>query len=121
MQSLNHTVYVKLATENYLVWRTQAVPYLEGNSLFSYVTGEIPGPHQFIPTPTTKASASTSALVPNPAYMVWFHQDKLILSAIISTLTEGVLAHAVGISTSHELWVLLEKMFASQSQARMIM
>lgn len=120
MQSLNHTIYVKLDRENYLVWRTQVVPYLEGNSLFGYVTGEIPCPPKFISTPTTEASASTFALVPNPSYTVWFHQDKLILSAIISTLTEGVLAHDVGISTSHELWVLLEKMFASQSQARIM-
>jgi len=36
---------------------------------------------------------------------VWFHQDKLILSAIISSLTEGVLTHVVGVQTSREVSV----------------
>jgi hypothetical protein len=119
LPSLNHHIHVKLARDNYLIWRTQLVPYLEGQQLYGYVTGENPCPPEFISSTiaVTDTVPSTSILVPNPEYTVWFHQDKFILSALISTLTEGILSHIVGLKTSRDVWVTLEKMFASQSKA----
>lgn len=45
---------------------------------------------------------------------------QIILKAIISTLGEGVLSHVVNLQKSHEVWILLEKMFASESKARIM-
>jgi hypothetical protein len=56
--------------------------------------------------------------IPNPAYKVWYQQDKLILGAIVSTLIGAILPHVYGIKTSREVWNLLEKLFASESKAR---
>jgi hypothetical protein len=84
--------------------------------LYGYVTGDIPAPPTQI---SSSASDSiTAVLIPNPAYTAWYQQDKLILSTLISTLTDAALPHAVGIKTSRDLWVTLERLFASDSQAR---
>jgi hypothetical protein len=107
---------VKLTRDNHMIWRTQIVPYLEGNDLYDYVTGDVPCPPKFINSVATNSSPSVS--IPNPAYKVWYQQDKLILGAIVSTLTEAILPHVYGIKTSREVWNLLEKLFASESKAR---
>lgn len=39
---------------------------------------------------------------------------------LLSTLTKSILTHVVGLKTSREVWLTLERMFAAQSQARVI-
>jgi hypothetical protein len=107
---------VKLTRDNHMIWHTQIVPYLEGNDLYDYVTGDVPCPPKFINYEAITSSLYVS--IPNLAYKVWYQQDKLILDAIVSTLTETILPHVYGIKTSREVWNLLEKLFASKSKAR---
>ena len=57
--------------------------------LYDYVTGDVLCPPKFINSEATTSSPSVS--IPNPAYKVWYQQDKLILGAIVSTLTEAIL------------------------------
>jgi hypothetical protein len=92
--------------------------YLEGQKLFGYVDGSIACPKKFILAPTTSSSGATEIL--NPEYSAWYQQDKVILSSILSTLSEDILAHVVGLKTSHDVWSTLEKMFSSQSKARIM-
>jgi len=56
-------------------------------------------------------------LVANLASHTWYHQDKMIMTALISTLFKGLLPHVVGLSSSRTLWLTLEKLFSSKSQA----
>lgn len=56
--------------------------------------------------------------MPNPYYNVWFQQDQLLLSALLSSLTEEVLSHVIFLPTAREVWLALEKMFSSSSRAR---
>lgn len=44
----------------------------------------------------------------------------MIPSAFISSLSEGVLPHVVGLNSSREVWLTLEKRFSSQSQAHIM-
>ena len=73
---------------------------------------------KFIPAPTTSSNDATEIL--NPKYSEWYQQDKVILSSILSTLSEAILAHVVGLKTSYDVWSTLEKMFSSQSKARIM-
>lgn len=63
-----------------------------------------------------KSQLATSSS-PNPAYTHWIRQDALILSAIIATLTEPIVAQIASHQTSYDVWQALEKIFASQSKA----
>lgn len=106
LTSLTHLVTIKLTTENYLLWRAQMLPYLHGQDLFGYIDGSFPAP--------SKLFADKS---PNLAYKKWFKQDQQLLSALISSLSDSLIAQVVNYNTSFSLWTAIETLFASQSQA----
>jgi hypothetical protein len=54
----------------------------------------------------------------NPAHRVWTGQDKAILSSIQGSLSLAVSGILVFAKTSQEAWMILERSFGSQSQAR---
>jgi hypothetical protein len=88
------TTHIKLTRENYPFWKAQIVPNLQAHDLFGHVDGSITCP------PKTIHDATTDTNTVNPAFTIWYHKDKLILSAIISSLTEGTLAPVVGLDTA---------------------
>jgi len=102
-----------------MLWQYLLASYLEGQNLFRYIDNSIPCPPKFISSTTTTSSTSSTTttdsptLVPNPNYEVLVRQDKLILSVIISTISEDILVHIVGLHTSRDVWITLEKMFAA--------
>jgi hypothetical protein len=51
-------------------------------------------------------------------YRAWIAQDQAILSAIQSSLGEGVDGLVLFAATSHEVWDILESSFSSQSTAQ---
>uniref|UniRef100_A0A2N9GPU0 Integrase catalytic domain-containing protein n=1 Tax=Fagus sylvatica TaxID=28930 RepID=A0A2N9GPU0_FAGSY len=113
--NLPHLVTVKLTHDNFLLWKAQIVPYLKGQKVFGYVDGTISMPPQSIP-----ASSDGSITIPNPAFLTWVQQDQMVLSALISSLIERLIAQVVGYFTSGEVWTALERLFASHSRARIM-
>ncbi|KAF7151058.1 hypothetical protein RHSIM_Rhsim02G0101600 [Rhododendron simsii] len=83
------------------------VPYLRGQNLMAYVDGSFPCP-------------SSTGDSPSPNQLAWTQQDQLLMSLLISSLSEEVLPIIVGSTTSHEIWDTLEKSLASASQTRML-
>jgi hypothetical protein len=90
------------------------VPFLECQNLFGYIDGTTPRPPQLLPDSTS------GLLVANPSYHSWYHQDRMIFSAIISTLSVETLPHVIGLTTSREVWITLETLFSAQSQSRIM-
>jgi hypothetical protein len=111
---IHHLITIKLTLDNYLLWKAQILPYLKGQHLFGFVDGTQTPPPQYLPLTTTEPSHLRS----NPKFLLWQSQDHLILSALISSLSENILAYVVKCSTSHEVWTTLERMFTAHSQAR---
>ena len=114
LSPIHHLITIKLTRDNYLLWKAQIVPYLKGNHLFGFVDGTRTPPPEFLPPTTTEPNLS----LPNPDFLFWQTQDQLILSALISSLSENILAYVVKCSTSHEVWNTLERMFTAHSRAR---
>ncbi len=65
-------------------------------------------------------TSTAPIFVPNPEFLLWVQQDQLILSTLISSLSETLIAQVVGYSTSREMWLGLERLFASHSRARIL-
>jgi hypothetical protein len=84
---LHHFITIKLTQDNYLLWRAQLIPYLRGQNLFGYLDGSVPCPAITIPNSSTH--------IPNPEYIHWSQQDQIILSALLSSLTESLLTQVV--------------------------
>uniref|UniRef100_A0A2N9J507 Retrotransposon Copia-like N-terminal domain-containing protein n=1 Tax=Fagus sylvatica TaxID=28930 RepID=A0A2N9J507_FAGSY len=114
LSPVHHLIIIKLTRDNYLLWKAQIVPYLRGQHLFGFIDGTQSPPPQFLPLSTTESSQPQ----PNPAFLQWQSQDQLILSALISSLSENILAYVVKCSTSFEVWTTLERMFTAHSRAR---
>uniref|UniRef100_A0A2N9GW48 Retrotransposon Copia-like N-terminal domain-containing protein n=1 Tax=Fagus sylvatica TaxID=28930 RepID=A0A2N9GW48_FAGSY len=111
---IHHLITIKFTRDNYLLWKAQILPYLKGQHLFGFVDGTQTPPPQFLPLTTTEPSHLQS----NPDFLLWQSQDQLILSALISSLSENILAYVVKCFTSHEVWTTLERMFTAHSRAR---
>lgn len=86
------------------------IPYLRGQRLYGFVDGTSSSPSLCLPLSTT----------PNLACLQWLQQDQMILSALISSLTESFIAQVVGFSTARDVWVTLEFLFQFQSQSHLV-
>ncbi|XP_075103758.1 uncharacterized protein LOC142178326 [Nicotiana tabacum] len=102
--NISQSYIIKLDRNNYVLWRSQVLPTLRGHDLEGYMDGSCECPPKFI-----QGSGSDTNTV-----------ESLLLSWLLPSLTEGVLAQVVGCTTSQEVWVSLETMFASQSRARLM-
>ena len=76
--TIHHLITIKLTCDNYLVWKAPIAP------------------SQII---TVLADGATQALQ-NLEFQHWHLQDQMILSAIISFLSEKIMAHVVKFTTS---------------------
>ncbi|KAA8524301.1 hypothetical protein F0562_010724 [Nyssa sinensis] len=107
--NLSHIISVKLTSENYLLWQVQIVPYLRGQRLYKFVDGSHPAPPCYLPDKS-----------PNPEYETWVDYDQMVMSALISSLSESIIAEVVGCRSARDVWLSLAKTYASTSQARVV-
>ncbi|XP_019185041.1 PREDICTED: uncharacterized protein LOC109180011 [Ipomoea nil] len=124
LSSAHHFVSIKLNTRNFLFWRTQLVPFFNGQGLLGFVDGEIPCPPPTIVAPPSSGDSGTVTVTTaatsgtNPAYKAWVQQDQSIMSLLISSLSDEVMYLAVGRSTSREVWNSVTAALGSCSRAR---
>ncbi|KAA8515147.1 hypothetical protein F0562_018326 [Nyssa sinensis] len=118
MTPISHIVSIKLTPDNYPLWKAQLLHYFRGQDLYGYLDGTVTLPPQTIDALHPNTGAINT--IPNPAHSQWLRQDSLILSTLMSSMTEGVLAQIVSHATSHKVWRALETKFSSQSRARTI-
>ncbi|CAL1361749.1 unnamed protein product [Linum trigynum] len=103
---------LKLTPTNFASWRSQFETLLMGLDLFGFIDGST-----IAPSRTITMEAATQA---NPAYQYWFRQDKLILHALRCSISESIYSFVSAASTSREAWLILEKLYASSAQSRVI-
>lgn len=114
---IHHAVTIRLTKTNFLLWRAQMLPYLRSARLVGYTDGSIKAPQKYV----AASSDDSAEQVPNPAYdRRWFDQDQLVLSGILSSLSEEILQDVVEATSACEAWTALERMFSSTSRARAI-
>nr|CAD1818246.1 unnamed protein product [Ananas comosus var. bracteatus] len=54
----------------------------------------------------------------NPAYKDWYIKDQIVLSWILSSISESVLSQVVGATTAYAAWSRLQTTYASGSRAQ---
>lgn len=86
-----HFITIKLILENYLLWKVQIMPFLNGHKLFSYVDGTIP-----------MSLPMVDGFV-NPEYTKWVLQDQLIVLVINASFSNTLLPQVRVCTTSSEV------------------
>jgi hypothetical protein len=59
-------------------------------------------------------------LILNPDYATWCVRDQHVLTYLVTSLSREVLAGIDSNSTAATMWATISKMFASQSQSRVL-
>eukprot|EP00261_Vitis_vinifera_P040178 XP_019081421.1 PREDICTED: uncharacterized protein LOC109124128 isoform X2 [Vitis vinifera] len=107
--TLIHMITIKLSSSNYLLWKSQLLPFLESQDLLAYVDGTLVPPPRFEPETSTTLSTK---------YLAWKAANQRLLCLLLSSLTEEAIAVVVGLSTAREVWLALENTFSHHSKAR---
>ncbi|KAH9717402.1 retrovirus-related pol polyprotein from transposon RE2 [Citrus sinensis] len=94
------TTPIKLNQNNFMLWRSQVISSIRTNELEGFIDGShICPPRVFI----NLGQDQTIVITPNPEYQVWKKQDHILLSWLLSSLSEEVLGTVVDCSTSFEI------------------
>ncbi|KAF3785672.1 hypothetical protein EJ110_NYTH26359 [Nymphaea thermarum] len=110
--SLQHFLSIKLSSDNYLLWESQFIPMLKSYNMMGYIDRSFKCPNQFLPSEDGKWN------VLNPAFLEWHRGDQLLLSWIISSLSEVVHNQVVGLDSSYKAWTTIKRIFTAQSRAK---
>ncbi|KAF5459523.1 hypothetical protein F2P56_023464 [Juglans regia] len=106
---------IKLTATNFPSWRAHFTSLLIGHDLRGFVDGSLPCPPR-----ATDSSSSTNTPSMSPAYLHWYHQDKLLLSAIFSSVSENVMPLIAIADTSREARDTLARLFTNRSRTRVM-
>jgi hypothetical protein len=85
--NLPHRVTAQLTRDNYLTWQWQMVTYLKSQNAYGFVEGTVSPPPQTIPNPNP--TADSPATIANPAFLTWLQHDQMVLSTLVSTISEN--------------------------------
>jgi hypothetical protein len=111
--SNNNSITVRLDHNNFLLWKTLVIRNLAGQGYIGYIDGSLPAPSK-----TSTTSTSTDAVTTiNPEYTSWWHADQCIMSMLLGSMTEDVLAQMIGRMTSASMWGYVTSMFSTQGRA----
>lgn len=77
----SNSLPLKLTPNNFPSWYLQIDTLLSGLDLKGFVDGTLPSP-----LPTIEGTSTA-----NPDFLKWSRQDKLVLHAIIASLTEAII------------------------------
>jgi len=102
-------ISIKLASNNYLLWKAQVIPILRGHGLLGYVTNDISCPDSTI-------TGADGTLQPNPVAPTWLRTDQLILGWINSSLSDGPLSQVINSESCHNAWSVLETLYGSHTR-----
>ncbi|XP_019198965.1 PREDICTED: uncharacterized protein LOC109192718 [Ipomoea nil] len=114
LSTAHHFISIKLTYKNYLFWRAQVVPFLDGHDLLGFVNGTNPCP----PATQTGVSDDTATTQLNPSHRAWVRQDQDLLSMLMSSFSDEVMPLAIGHRTSLAVWTVVVGALASSSRSR---
>ncbi|KAK6126705.1 hypothetical protein DH2020_039551 [Rehmannia glutinosa] len=112
IQPQSQLIVTKLTESNYLIWKQKIISAVRGYGLEGYLNGEITPPRKFI------TSRETPRNIVNPEYATFQRHDQLLMSWLLSSLSDNILVLMVGLDSGAEMWHTLETNFSSRSQAK---
>ena len=108
---------IKLTQNNFMLWKSQVISSIRANELEGFINGShICPPRCF----TNLGPNQTTITTTNPEYQIWKKQDHILLSWLLSSLSEGVLGTVVNCSTSCEVWTTLANQYGARTRARVL-
>lgn len=108
--SFKHILSIKLNEENHLLWKQQVLAAIRGHNLLHFLESTS-NPHHLNPS-STESSYNDAEIVH------WEQQDQLLVSWLLSSMSESILTRMVGCETAAQIWTRLNHFFATQTRAK---
>ncbi|KAF7814697.1 Retrovirus-related Pol polyprotein from transposon TNT 1-94 [Senna tora] len=112
LHSFAHATTIKLTEENFLVWKMQITTTINGFNLQKYLIGD-----KFIPDKFATAEDAAAEKI-NQDYLHWVNQDQLLMSWLISSMTEEMVNKFVECSTTKDLWEQLRTYYSTNTKPK---
>jgi hypothetical protein len=100
----------KLNKGNFMTWRRLVESFLCGHNLYGFIDGTNTPSLQVSTSPSDTLTIST-----NPDTVQWLRQDQLVLSMLMSSISDEMLPQIISCKTAQELWKTLDQTFTSES------
>lgn len=110
MISFSHHFSVKLGDDNFLLWEQQITATINGHKLQKYLTQEKP--------PRFANDSDKAAGKINEQFIEWEQQDQLLLSWLLASMNETMLARVVGCRSAKQVWARIQNHFACHTKAK---
>lgn len=55
---------------------------------------------------------------PNPAYQAWYNKDQLLFAWLLSSITESIFTHLIGLNSGYAAWTALNTAYGTISNAQ---
>jgi hypothetical protein len=101
---------LKLTSTNYISWKLQFETLFIRYDLIGYIDGSTPCP----PKTITADNITTT----NPSHKLWIRQDKLLLNALIGSISPTIIPFIACAGTTQEAWTILANTYAKPSRGR---
>ena len=101
-------IFLKLAEENFLLWKQQVLATIDGLMLLTFLN-DSQVLYNFLPT-TDGSSPQT-----NPNFLLYQQRDNLIVAWMLASMTNPFLTKMVGLQSSSQIWQTLRTHFASNT------
>ena len=101
-------VSMRLDPSNYAIWKSQVLPTVRAYELqvFLLVTKALP--------------CSTLDDSVNPNFVQWNCLDQFVVSWLLSSTSESMIAHVLHCNMASTIWITLEQLFSIKSKARIL-
>lgn len=110
--SFNHPISIKLDNKNYLFWKQQVMPTICGHELEKFIAGP-----RFWRQKYDSAEKEVVDEI-SKEYQLWKKQDQLLISWLLSSMSETMLTRVVGCDKAYHIWDRVQEFFLSQTRAK---
>ncbi|WOL05075.1 hypothetical protein Cni_G13798 [Canna indica] len=112
LQTFSNPVSIRLDENNFLPWKQQTLATIRGFKLQRYIAGSHGIPAKF------DSSEDEAQCNYNEEYLNWEQQDQLLMSWLLSSMSDPLTTRMVGCEYSYQVWQRLEEFFSSQTKTK---
>ncbi|MBA0811371.1 hypothetical protein Gohar_003274, partial [Gossypium harknessii] len=106
-------ISVFLDDSNYLLWRQQVLLAVKTYKLQSFLDSRMTPPTQFL-------FDDSGALYENPDFARFEQQDSTLASWLLSSISQPILPHLIGMDTSVQIWNAFLNLYGRQTTSRLM-
>ncbi|MBA0818004.1 hypothetical protein Gohar_025573, partial [Gossypium harknessii] len=106
-------ISVFLDDNTYLLWKQQVLLAVKAHKLQRFLDIQQPLPPQFI-------SDDSGGQHENPEFERYEQQDSALASWLLSSISQAVLPHLIGMDTSAKIWNAVDALFGSKTTSKLM-